>query len=609
MKGRTMNPWAAFCGQHELVTDSTPITIEIGPTMDPAIDLRELPWDALAQQHGYALSQEKISAERFYSILELRSMSQIASQLAILPLTSLNEPVINHFLDLNHLDGGVEQRFQTWANNIDGANDNFISKLKIKSRHWDPRIYNLLELCHRHKIIFIEQYDDLMSDRFLCLAKNEVLTIYLPSMTARTHLGNMAFAKTGFVGLQGRVGKLTIDDIEESIRLHSRYASFSYPGVADSTSFHDVIAPMFFLTLHDELHRHGMSAIPPAMLDHYLYAIDVVRAGTGIRWSKDIWNAIDLEIDIRHLTLDNPPASNPVRHNTEVFQAMLSRDRFSDQGVRGLFVGTSVGNAMLDTALIILIHIMENKGVWDERGISLHFFADYPAQLIYQVQYYLGQLDAGLPMATKVAVIKDAIINKVSGDLTPLLNQYQHQATFEKRDGYIQVVSNNEVVAHNEKSKFILQDMIRSLRFGIAYKSDHKQMSDNFKCFIEEVDALSQAVGCMIESKKDIQLNELEQIRRLLDVALHLSADPCNKEARQWLRNLVQGETIFKKELMAIKSSFIYFEHYPRLYEEKQKKMGDTVYEYSPMLFNDSGKKQTEGTVPETMPDKLSTGL
>lgn len=88
--------------------------------------------------------------------------------------------------------------------------------------------------------------------------------------------------------LQGRLGFLSLDEIESSVRKNQRYLGLSYPGSA-----HFPIAMMDYGVPHDLAHIVQQLAASQETLDLATHLIDTFRRITGVRWNPVTWELID----------------------------------------------------------------------------------------------------------------------------------------------------------------------------------------------------------------------------------------------------------------------------------------------------------------------------
>ncbi|STY29131.1 Uncharacterised protein [Legionella wadsworthii] len=108
-------------------------------------------------------------------------------------------------------------------------------------------------------------------------------------------LGLTQYGVNEYVRPMMRLGKQSIDDIEEGVRFQSRYTAAIFPGAFKSKSVHEYEnLTAKEVTEHDRYHSKIMSKIPKDILHTFWEMIDLSRQTTGIKWSREIWNWIDM---------------------------------------------------------------------------------------------------------------------------------------------------------------------------------------------------------------------------------------------------------------------------------------------------------------------------
>lgn len=572
MNNRSINQWDTFCGGHDLETDSSPFVAEISPYAELFSSLHTLSWDTLAKQYGHAFKLGRILPETLYGVLELRAISQISKQFSLLPLESLSQPrysdVLHHFLGGAHLPGTVLDRFQMLSSQAENRDQNYIIELVFNLRGCDPRVGNLLLDCHEQGVLFLSHFDDLSQDRLRYHCEFPETHLFLPSVTLRQLMVKMIYDVAGFTELVGRVGALTIDDIEAGVIKNQRYATFSYPGVPDPQDFHGVKAPVFFITLHDELHRRAMSAIPPRQLETYLSIVNLVRTATGIRWSKEIWNAIDLEIHIRAFTIDNSSLRYKDYFHTKILEAMLTLPRFSDQSPRGVFMASYKDKASLETTLIIMIDILENEMVWQRKGVYISGFSNRIQDLFYKAHFYLGKLDAALPIASKVAIIMHCMDYGLKGDISVVIQKYHAQTEFKKIDGYIQLTLNGRPVSCVTKQQSFIEGQVSNLLYSIESELNIRRESP---LFVGLVAVISELINGILDLMHWLDRSKAvdQRVHTILLWVMNLIQDPCNKEARSSLASLIDQGGHLNDELIKLEDALKSFEGYDAIHYDE----------------------------------------
>jgi hypothetical protein len=118
--------------------------------------------------------------------------------------------------------------------------------------------------------------------------------IYLSS-GVHDALGITLYGLKEYVRPMLKLGKQSLDDIEEGVRSLSRYSATYYPDSYQYNSVHDYnnITPKE-ATEHDKYHSQLMCKIPKDILSAFLRMVDISRAVTKLAWSKEIWSWIDM---------------------------------------------------------------------------------------------------------------------------------------------------------------------------------------------------------------------------------------------------------------------------------------------------------------------------
>lgn len=168
------------------------------------------------------------------------------------------------------------------------------------------------------------------------------------------------------------LGKFTIDKIEKGIRKRGRYSAVDCPTVENQKQFHGVASKFFYLSLHDELHRQLISSIPNPAYEMLLYAIDLVREKTGIKWSKEIWECIDMEVDDFIDVVSDCRDSKSTERLTRNFIMLISANIATEKRLSGLFSPSP----FIETIWLLIIDMVVHPDIWSDNGIKREFFPD-----------------------------------------------------------------------------------------------------------------------------------------------------------------------------------------------------------------------------------------
>lgn len=165
----------------------------------------------------------------------------------------------------------------------------------------DGKEETLLEICRRYESLaafkmskegatkFVEEFFGLpKSQRAVFIYRTAAVIDALPSEGIINLYLKCLPTEIRAKPIQGRLGYLTTDDIEHSVRRNQRYIGFSYPG-----SFH---FPAFMIDsglFHDYGHFVQQLRAPQIMLDLAFHLVDLFREVTSVKWSTIQWSLID----------------------------------------------------------------------------------------------------------------------------------------------------------------------------------------------------------------------------------------------------------------------------------------------------------------------------
>ena len=141
---------------------------------------------------------------------------------------------------------------------------------------------------------------------------------------ARDALGIARFGVEQYIPEIHRLGRLTIDDIEEGMRGKNqivRHGTVRFPGVDTNNNIHgktDVIP--YEVTCHDFYHSLLCSSIPPTLHKALDRLVDIVRTQTGQKWSTAIWALIERELHYHPEARQTP--SNDLTNFQEIYRNM-----------------------------------------------------------------------------------------------------------------------------------------------------------------------------------------------------------------------------------------------------------------------------------------------
>lgn len=552
--------WISFTSGNHVKTDKDRLDL---PTNLPyKVELKPKDLDKVAKQGAYRFKQGEITIDQLASILDVRAMVSAFGNIDLCPLSELNETVKKHFLkdDINEWDHTISQ-----INPI--AEQYYVSISLTPSKLSDPRIIELLVLAHYLNVIYLDDLDRAVSltATGYTAQTDEPITFKIPSVSARTVFNNKIYGDDA-KKLITSVGVFTLDDIERSVRENSRYAVFSFPGIPDTTEFHEVLGPIFYMCLHDELHRRLVSSIPNYLYQPYFKAIDLVRRITGFHWSKELWNAIDLEVGrFPFLKSDSEKTPQSVTKN---FEVLLNEATFSTQEKFGLF---SAEDCCLDTLLILMMDLVKNEQEWKELKIEPEYFANDYYKNIYQfVKNNDYIVRSALREPVKIAILKESYLqHEKNPNFLIALPDFETFKTFniyhfEQQSEYIQVANQQHEIIGESKAK-----QLGLAKFKGTYeKINHKlkmntdSLTEVQKKFVENAIQVAQVINTEIETNKNtLSAEEISHYTRLLDTTDLLVRDPSNKQLQKKYETLVastkNGQPTFYKNAKSILLGFI----------------------------------------------------
>ncbi len=347
--------------------------------------------DQLALSAIYAFSKGKITREQTGTLLEFCEIRMAFG----------NDVVVGNLLDPNETAFAEHPEFG-------GAycflNQTFLAELRkkpasecyaylIKIPREDVNTLNLLALAEKAGLLHMHKKES---------AEGVDFYITYFSLGARDALAKARFGEHA-KKLYPRLGIFSIYDIQRSIKNYGRYAATYCPGISSGDNFHQVLARLFYLLLHDEIHRTLISSIPNPLYAALLYAIDVVCEKTGIKMAKDIWDNIDMEIRI---FIDNyPDISDDICLN-ENFSRLLNANIATQFTPINLFKASP----LCDTTWLILIDMILNPNKWDA-WIHPHLFIHAYQDMIDLIKRHQAALRQETSPARQVAYIKSKYFN------------------------------------------------------------------------------------------------------------------------------------------------------------------------------------------------------
>ncbi|KTC92244.1 hypothetical protein [Legionella cincinnatiensis] len=309
--------------------------------------------DKIARCAAYAFSKSSITTEQFSSLLELRTIIKEGTFYECIDFFDENQkltPKSQRFL-ANFLSKDELEVFVDLLKSKPSSEHYFYSITLDISAQNNQRLKQLLKFARFHRLIHFE-------DEKLDIANNIVINGF--SAGARD-----ALLKT-FYGEHTKEefplpGTISINEIDAFVHRRIRPMAVSYPGIANPSSFHGIEASVYYLTLHDQIHRVLMSSIPNHTFYSFLHAIDVVRKLTGMQWSKEIWHSLDMDfIRYPHMSKEERDKKSPEFICNELLQILSQGISSEENRAIGLF--TPFGSN--DTMWLLMIHFCFNREEW-----------------------------------------------------------------------------------------------------------------------------------------------------------------------------------------------------------------------------------------------------
>ncbi len=344
--------------------------------------------DELCQASLDAFSRSQLSRHEMATLLDYRAIQNAFQNVEIVDLLD----------DHNQLTDKVHVLLRTAF--TPAEKDKLQSLLRTLPKHerclflftspkpFTPAVEFFLQLSVRAKVLFED--------------KTKPLTFAWGSASVREAIVTALYGENAKKSFP-RLGHFSINDIEKSMRRKGRYCSQSFPGIKDTIEFHGIIESAFLATLHDELHRALISSIPNFIFDGLISAIDLVREKTGITWSKEIWDAFDMEIDDFIQPRDELLDLSTPSKKMDAFCLALNAKISTQLRHIGLFTA----DAHLDTTWILMIDFALNRATWAERRLdpeAIH--TRNPYYPLYQAAKAQVAALRNLPAAEQVALVK-----------------------------------------------------------------------------------------------------------------------------------------------------------------------------------------------------------
>jgi len=517
--------------------------------------------DALARCATAAFESGQITQHQVSTLLQLRQITEITSQYQQLPIESkeVSEAetqerfsMMRHFMP-EHCD---YEDFGIKLKSLPYSEQTYFQITIDTSKIQEPGILNLLEFADKLRVIYFSpQWSD------------ELTRLMNPPLKPLHHTLQFSILSAGALDLatsvrfdkhvakeQPRLGELKIEDIHESMRMKSRCIAYSHPDVPVQPIFHDIEAPAFYLSLHDQLHRQLSSTIPNPIYKAYQQAIQLVQAKTGVEFSKDLRRSIDGEIGV---FLDLKQSQHELRDIKILslgFCEMLSAEVFSTHAPLALF---SADEASLDTTLILMIDIYENSSRWLQLGIDASYFSKVYRDL-YQLVSENSNILENKDTATRVAHLKALKARK---------SLPEGQSQFLELDGYLQVQVNGRTqgptkarkvaLALYEQALLNLNHRLTAMADQPALKAWYKKGRAVVKAIDGQMSPWASTCPTLFSRGKNVPLDKIHYYTQCLETT-NLFLSPIGQRSKRITKKYAtlikegEGKSVGKKVLGAM---------------------------------------------------------
>lgn len=320
--------------------------------------------DVLARHSLHAYQQHLITSEQLSTLLRLYTLACSFPSYKLIPI----QDDVHRFLPTTFINE-CERRYFMDLLCEKPATEHYLYEISLPKTD-NERINGLLRLADTYGLIEWQR----------TTGSNEEADIVRGFFAG----GRDAFLSTRFGEYNKKkalpmVGVLSINTMNDAIMAGARPIAEAYPGVIGPSSFHGIAANPLLLSLHDEVHLALMSSIPNRIFHALLHAITVVRERTGIRWSKEIWDALDM--DRYDFAMQSHAQRNDHSPEATSKQFLLALDARVDSEARpsGLFCAI----ALNETMWLLMIDLHCNQAFWQQQSIIPALFPDDSSYKFY----------------------------------------------------------------------------------------------------------------------------------------------------------------------------------------------------------------------------------
>lgn len=409
----------------------------------------------------YAFSKGIINREQMASILEYKEIMKTFEMVEMHPMFNESKEFTDHFKKTlsNFISFPQHDKFKILIQEKPLSEQFYYTFNKLNDINEDPRIEGLLELASNYRVMYKSPQPSITRHGYpeaQTIRNDETESDRTSSTFVLFSIsGRQAFFQTEYgvhyKQIYPRLGNFTIEEMDDSIRRFGRYYAVSYPGIVDATSFHNVTAKPLYLSWHDNFHCALVSTIPNSIYTAGLKAIDVVREKTKIKWSKEIWEFLDMEVGLFGQLSRAERDQLSVVKITKSFFDFLNHPILTENRTNGLFTGSPY----VDTTWLLLIDMVENYSSWCESNIDPSLLE--PSSVYHQLYHFVKEQYHAIKDKTpaeQVAIIKSSYLNltdSLDGNIVFIRS---------KKSRYLQVVIDNKPLGIDKFSFLVMYDKL-----------------------------------------------------------------------------------------------------------------------------------------------------
>lgn len=195
-------------------------------------------------------------------------------------------------------------------------------------------------------------------------------TVFIPS-TVRNYFYPAITPKNSTKILSiGKLGKFSIDVMEENHRKNIRIHALGFPGTYRTLQTHGYNTTLSDSTAHDAQHQGAISYFPLPLYQMSLHCLDILRKITEIKWSAELWPLIDMYVIDSKINVLNHKADLNNRSMAITYSTNEGLSQFQCQ----LWISNLLKAISEDLLFKILLHDMViNKSTW-ENWINIEDF-------------------------------------------------------------------------------------------------------------------------------------------------------------------------------------------------------------------------------------------